>query len=104
MRDERLALLMLHSTCKGTPDGLRYAPGGYWWAGGENAILTEPTSSRTNSLKTRRLPPVGCTLCWLAFIGKKFMATLTHALSSYQLHRQPVSMPIPSLGRVADFQ
>src|SRR5215216_1662386 len=28
-----------------------------WWAGGENAVLTEPTSSHTNRLKTRRLPP-----------------------------------------------
>ncbi len=34
-----------------------------WWAGRDNAILTEPTSSRANCLKTRRLPPVGCTLC-----------------------------------------
>ena len=34
-----------------------------WWAGRENAILTEPTSSHANCLKTRRLPPVGCTLC-----------------------------------------
>src|SRR5688572_27561632 len=30
------------------------------WAGQGNATLTEPTSSRANSLKTRRLPPVGC--------------------------------------------
>jgi len=34
-----------------------------WWAGRDNATLTEPTSSHTNCLKTRRLPPVGCTLC-----------------------------------------
>jgi hypothetical protein len=33
------------------------------WAGRDNAILTEPTSSHANCLKTRRLPPVGCTLC-----------------------------------------
>ncbi len=35
-----------------------------WWVGRDHAILTEPTSSHTNCLKTRRLPPVGCTLCW----------------------------------------
>jgi hypothetical protein len=28
-----------------------------WWAGRENATLPEPTSSRANCLKTRRLPP-----------------------------------------------
>ena len=38
-----------------------------WWARRENAILTEPASSHENCLKTRRLPPVGCTLCWAAF-------------------------------------
>ncbi len=31
-----------------------------WWVGRDNAILTEPTSSHTNCLKTRRVPPVGC--------------------------------------------
>jgi len=35
-----------------------------WWAGRDNAILSEPTPSHTKCLKTRRLPPVGCTLCW----------------------------------------
>ena len=29
---------------------------GYWWAGRENAILTEPTPSREKCLKTRRIP------------------------------------------------
>ena len=33
------------------------------WAGQENTILTEPTPSHANGLKTRRVPPVGCTLC-----------------------------------------
>src|SRR6476469_4961044 len=37
---------------------------GYWWAGRDNAIVTEPTSSHTDCLKTRRLPPVGCTPCY----------------------------------------
>jgi short subunit dehydrogenase len=37
-----------------------------WWAGRDHAALPEPTSSRANRLKTRRLPPVGCTLCWAA--------------------------------------
>jgi len=41
-------------------NGLRYPLVG----GGENAILTEPASSHATCLKTRRLPPVGCTLCW----------------------------------------
>ncbi len=39
-----------------------------WWAGRENATLPEPTPSHTNCLKTRRLPPVGCTLCWAVFM------------------------------------
>src|SRR5688572_9117150 len=40
-----------------------------WWVGRDTASLTEPASSYTNCLKTRRLPPVGCTLCWAAFVG-----------------------------------
>jgi len=36
------------------------------WAGRDHAALMEPTSSHANCLKTRRLPPVGCTLCWAA--------------------------------------
>ena len=28
-----------------------------WWAGQDNAVLTELTSSHANRLKTRRLPP-----------------------------------------------
>src|SRR5512134_1874746 len=40
-----------------------------WWAGRGNAILTEPTSSHANCLKTRRLPPVGCTLCWALLLN-----------------------------------
>jgi hypothetical protein len=39
------------------------------WAGRDNAALLEPTSSQTNGLKTRRLPPVGCTLCWAAWLN-----------------------------------
>src|SRR5215208_2626503 len=35
-----------------------------WWAGRDNVILSESTSSPANCLKTRRLPPVKCTLCW----------------------------------------
>src|SRR5919108_1836358 len=41
-----------------------------WWVGRDNATLPEPTSSHRNCLKTRRLPPVGCTLCWHAFDWK----------------------------------
>jgi len=61
------------------PNGLRYALSGYWWAGRDNAALTEPTSGRANCLKTRTqsahhynpgaLPGVGCTLCWACFVG-----------------------------------
>jgi len=36
------------------------------WAGLGGATLMESALSRTNCLKTRRLPPVGCTLCWAA--------------------------------------
>src|SRR6185503_8917146 len=32
-----------------------------WWVGRDNAALPEPTSSHAKCLKTRRLPPVGCT-------------------------------------------
>src|SRR5215216_4898140 len=35
-----------------------------WWVGRDNDIVSEPVSSHATCLKTRRLPPVGCTLCW----------------------------------------
>src|SRR5215210_4810182 len=35
-----------------------------WWAGRDDAILAGTTPSHANCLKTRRLPPVGCTHCW----------------------------------------
>ena len=38
-----------------------------WWAGRDNATLPEPRLSQEKCPKTRRLPPVGCTLCWVAF-------------------------------------
>jgi hypothetical protein len=38
-----------------------------WWVGRENAILSESTPSHAECSKTRRLLPVGCTLCWAAF-------------------------------------
>ena len=37
-----------------------------WWVGQANVTLTEPTPSHAKCLKTRRLPSVGCTLCWAA--------------------------------------
>ena len=43
------------------------------WAGRDNAALTELTSSHANCLKTRRLPPVGCTLCWAHFLNADFL-------------------------------
>src|SRR4051812_41883474 len=48
-----------------------------WWAGRENAILPEPASSHTKRLKTRRLPPVGCTLCW---VGSHVLAEILKTL------------------------
>ena len=50
-----------------------------WWVGRGNAALTEPTSSHAKRLKTRRLPPVGCTLCW-AVLG--FQPTILFELLS----------------------
>src|SRR5215216_6656083 len=54
----------------------------HWWVGRDNVALTEPASSHTNCSKTRRLPPVGCTLCsaavslWRKFCIKyKFIIT-----------------------------
>ena len=44
-----------------------------WWAGRENAALPEPASSHRKCLKTRRLPPVGCTLCWAFSRSKSFI-------------------------------
>src|SRR5574341_647954 len=53
-----------------------------WWAGRDNAILPEPTSSHANCLKTRRLPPVGCTLCWVAVILETYQLQLNTTDSS----------------------
>src|SRR5215208_91872 len=41
------------------------------WAGRGSAILTEQTSSCVKCLKMRRLPDVGCTLCWAAFMDRR---------------------------------
>ena len=51
-----------------------------WWVGRDNATLTEPTSSHPKCLKTRRLPPVGCTLCWAFFVAQFNLSIL---ISSY---------------------
>ena len=32
--------------CNSAPNGLRYAPSGYWWVGRGDAILPELTSSQ----------------------------------------------------------
>jgi hypothetical protein len=42
------------------PNGLRYPLG----VGGGLAIETEKTQSSKNAQKTRRVPQVGCTLCY----------------------------------------
>src|SRR5688572_32726790 len=53
-------------TARGLPHVLfmgypsRSIPTGGWWAGQDNAILTEPTSSHENGPKTRRVPAVRC--------------------------------------------
>src|SRR3990172_10651272 len=54
-----------------------------WWVGRENASLAEPTSSHETCLKTRRLPPVGCTLCWAAFITHTFETDFLLAKTIY---------------------
>ena len=41
------------------------------WAGGDHATLMEPVSGQVYCLKTRTLPPVGCTLCWAALNIKR---------------------------------
>ncbi|HEX9331779.1 MAG TPA: hypothetical protein VF896_07825, partial [Anaerolineales bacterium] len=46
-------LIKSSQAAREAPNGLRYAPAGYWWAGRGNAALTEPTSSHVNCLKTR---------------------------------------------------
>src|SRR6266508_104371 len=46
------------------------------WVGQDNAVLTESTSSQEKCLKTRRVPPVGCTLCWVAFLLRSFFFKL----------------------------
>ena len=50
--------LLFHHKCRPTVCVTRR------WAGRDNATLMEPASSHANCSKTRRLPPVGCTLCW----------------------------------------
>jgi len=54
-----------------------------WWVGRDNAALAEPTSSHANCLKTRRLPPVGCTLCWAG------CEEMRHAYYKKYTHRRP---------------
>jgi hypothetical protein len=56
-----------------------------WWAGRDNAVLPEPALSQVTCLKTRRLPPVGCTLCWaLSSNARLIAANLTRFYT--QLH------------------
>jgi hypothetical protein len=38
-----------------------------WWAGWDSAGEQEKARSQKNARKRRRIPPVGCTLCWHAF-------------------------------------
>ena len=50
------------------------------WAGRENAALTEPTSSHANCQKTRRIPLVGCTLCWAVLTLLTFSVRVRYPL------------------------
>src|SRR6266542_2741496 len=60
-----------------------------WWAGRDNATLPEPTSSHANYLKTRRLPPVGCTLCWADYLFMTFRVLNSRASPSNRSRRYP---------------
>src|SRR5687768_6235491 len=57
-----------------------------WWAGRDNAGLPETTSRHANCLKTRRVPPVGCTLCWAFFAA----AAATGANNQFCNHTQTI--------------
>src|SRR6266498_4015159 len=71
-----------------------------WWVGRDNAILTEPTPSHENCLKTRRLPPVGCTLCWAALVDFDLLCSFrTFVACSVRL--RPLAEPRQSLRPVA---
>ncbi len=62
-----------------------------WWVGRDNAALTEPTPSHAKCLKTRRLPPVRCTLCWaqspnVTYYGESRHIFLISKISAYNPH------------------
>jgi hypothetical protein len=74
-----------------------------WWVGRDDATLPEPTSSHTNCLKTRRLPPprprrtlpgFGCTLCWAGLVHdtiEHFVHKLYSSFSSSISHDSSIS-------------
>ena len=61
-----------------------------WWARRDNAALAEPASSQEKCLKTRRLPPVGCTLCWHAC---SFFQFLFHSRRKMENHSMSWCLP-----------
>jgi len=72
-----------------------YAPAGYWWAR-RDATLTEPTPRHTNCLKTRRLPPVGCTTVgWGHSISQKKQVGGESILPNGQTNKPYVSRGEP---------
>src|SRR3990172_9171112 len=46
------------------------------WAGRDSTQQPEKTQRREKTLKTRRIPLVGCTLCWAVLTLKLVMAFL----------------------------
>jgi len=68
------------------------------WAGRDNATLPEPAPSHANCLKTRRLPPVGCTLCWAQFADVNGSHIL-HNQSRCIVHLQRFERNLDTLAR-----
>ena len=44
-----------------------------WWAGVDNAHYSGKCLSQKNAYKSRRIPPVKCTLCWAAILRRPFL-------------------------------
>ena len=60
--------------------GIGHHPGAL--PGRDTAILTEPTSSQANGLKTRRIPTVRFTLCWATVMESNNLHLKIHHPSS----------------------
>ena len=67
--------------CTGLPNGLRYPR-----VGGRGFALREgKTRSQKNTCKSRRLPHVGCTLCWQALRKTRRLKTRAAAIKLTRL-------------------